>query len=251
MFGLGAAKTGTHSLARIFEPVCEAAHESDARRLIRRVLERERHGDAAALVSLLRRRDARRQLHVDSSQVNLYLIDELETLFGNSRYVMTVRHPVDWLRSIIDDTMRRDASDVWLAFREFRFGARADGTRPEERALAARGLHSLDGYLSYWRDAVTRPLAQIPRDRLLVVRTKDLHPRAVDIADFCGLPRPVVSRQQAHAYANPQRFGVLSELPHAYLRERLEAVCGAPASLHFPSEPIEQVLDEALLTPSR
>ena len=220
IFGVGAAKTGTHSLGEMFAHRVPSAHEADCEALIELVLRRERDG-SEPVTRALRRRDRERGLKIDASQVNIYLLDELAALFPDSRYVLTVRDPRDWLRSMIDDSLRRTPSETWMRFRDHRFGAKADA--PREAPLARRGLHSLAGYLGYWRHSIEVVLARVPHERLLIVATPDLLSRAPEIAEFCGMSGVEAAPAKAHAFSNPERFGVLEEIEAGHLDDAIAA----------------------------
>lgn len=236
VFGVGAAKTGTHSLAALFADRVPSAHEADARRLIRLHLAREQTGDDRRLRLALRLRDRLRGLAVDASQVNLYLAADLVALFPDARFVLTLRPPLSWLRSMIDDSLRREVDPVWLRFRAYRFRPPPDaapGWPEAEEPLRAAGLHRLDGYLDHWRSAIERVQAAVPAKRLLVVRTEELGARSAEIAAFCGIGGGAATGQ-AHAFANPTRFGVLARVPEAHLLGVADRRCGALARRLFP-----------------
>lgn len=245
VFGVGAAKTGTHSLASMFEEFVEAAHEADDADLIVRLLQRAKTGSSTAVRQYLVQRDKRRRLKIDASQVNIYLLDDLEALFPDSRYVLTTRPPLDWLRSFIDDSLRRQSMPPWPLFRDFRFGPK-QGHPSEERVLADNGLYTLEGYLNYWRDAIERVRRKIPADRLLVVETSDLLKRSVEVAAFCGVGNFRPSAEKAHAFSNPERFHILSEIDRDYLVGLAERICGPLAAELFPDRPISAMADQVL-----
>jgi hypothetical protein len=242
IYGVGAAKTGTHSFGSMFEDRVAADHEMDSERLIRLHFSRLETGDDRRLRNFLRFRDWWRNLKIDASQVNIYLIDDLESLFPGNRYVLTIRPPVPWLRSIIDDSLRRKTSKTWKKFRQFRFGENKN-LPVQEEVLESRGLYSLRGYLGYWRDSIERVIDRIPPERLMIVDTRDLAQRSEEIADFCGLPGGGVVAQRAHAFANPTRFGILSEIEPSYLEETVENLCGPLSQQLFPDDSIAEDIE--------
>ena len=203
VFGAGAAKTGTHSFGEMFSDRVRSAHEQDCAKLISLHLDSVDSGDRRALRRFLRWRDATRKLKIDASQVNVYLIDDLLELWPDSRFVLTVRPPMTWLRSIVDDSLRRDTGQIWKRFREYRF-ATPGPLPPEEKALSNRGLFSLSGYLGYWADSITRVTDRVPAEQVLVLSTDSLHERSAEIADFCGIadPNPWMVRQEIRGWAD-------------------------------------------------
>jgi hypothetical protein len=231
VFGVGAAKTGTHTIGSMFADRVASAHEQDAERLIRLLMD---HGSGSpALRRYLTSRDRSRRLLIDASQVNIYLIDDIEALFPNSLYVLTVRTPAAWLRSIIDDSLRREVEPVWHEFRDYRFGRKAAAATPDA-PLAAADLYTLAGYLGYWRFSVERVLNGIAPERRLVVETSQLAARAADIARFSSVPEPERPPLTTHSFRNDTRSGVLDQIDPAHVEAQLEAIAGPLSRTLFP-----------------
>lgn len=236
VFGVGAAKTGTHSLAQMYSDRVRAAHELDTEPLIFLHLDRVETGAHTRLRRFLARRDAFRDLALDVSHLYIYLLDDLQALFPDSRYIMTIRPPMDWLRSFIDDSLRREASRAFELFRRYRFAT--DQMHPAaEAALRDRGLFTLRGYLGYWCTAIRTVVDTVPDDRLLIVRTDELAARSSEIARFCGFDARPVSAARSKAFVNPHRSDVLSEISAEYLDAVVEETCGPLIARYFPPEP--------------
>ncbi|WP_143104199.1 sulfotransferase [Poseidonocella sedimentorum] len=232
VYGLGASKTGTHTLSEMFDSRVRCGHEADANRLIPRILHKAETGDGAPLNRVLRLRDALRGLKIDSSSVNAYLIDELLALFPDSRFILTVRAPGLWLRSMVDHSVLHDPTEAWKRFRTWRFGPRS-GHPPEEAALAAAGLYPISAYLGYWQQSVGAALDKVPPAQLLILRTEEIGPRAAEIAAFCGL-EPGPAPKTTHAYATRVRSGLLDGLEDSYLEGLLERETGPLARRALP-----------------
>ena len=115
VYGVGAAKTGTHSFGEMFANRVRSGHEMDSEKLIVMHLDATRGGDRRELKEFLRKRDSKRSLKIDASQVNIYLMNELLEIWPDSRFVLTIRPPMSWLRSIIDDSLRRETNENALS----------------------------------------------------------------------------------------------------------------------------------------
>ncbi|QTD56462.1 sulfotransferase [Parasphingorhabdus cellanae] len=240
IFGTGAAKTGTHSIGEMFSDAVFAFHEQDAEKLIRLHLERETTGNAKPLHRYLRVRDRLRNLKIDSSQINIYLINDLEQLFPESLYILTIRRPLDWLRSMIDDSLRRDTTETWLRFRDYRFGPKA--SLPHETPLETRDLYSVGGYLKYWTDSIENVISRVTPERLLIIKTHEISGQIEQIAHFCGIPAESVTPEKTRSFVNPERFGVLAELDPEYLIDTVEAACGDLTAELFPDYSIRDAV---------
>jgi len=189
-FGVGTAKSGTHALARMVEPALRTAHEPQADSVLNLVIALHgghlSRGDFTTLVGQL---IERQRLAFNVSQINGFIIDALVERFPGARYILTLRDCYSWVRSFINHqlTVRLPPGSPWIAFRELRFRP-AQHTHPvEERALASRGLYSLDAYLSYWEWHNAQVLRSVPATRLLVVATDHLEQDTEQIAAFLGL----------------------------------------------------------------
>jgi len=138
---------------------------------------------------------------------------------------------------MVDDSLRRETSNTWHRFRDYRFGEKASAN--EEDALQARGLYSLEGYLHYWNDAINRVTKRIEPDRLLIVRTDEISSKVAQIAHFCGISADGVTPEETRSFVNPTRFGVLGELDPGYLTDKTEKFCGDNSRQLFPDCSIE------------
>jgi hypothetical protein len=224
-FGVGMAKSGTHSLSALFERHHRSAHEPEELLLIERIL-----GMANGNTSIeeaehyLIASDKRLKLEMNSSSLNYFVLPSLVKLFGEARFIVTVRPPLQWLESMINQQLGRPCPVRWQRLRDLRFGDMARYP-DKEHALEKRGLHTLEGYLSYWARHNRDVLQQVPADRLLVVETNRIASSLERIAGFLGVPVSTLDANNAHTFKAMQRFDVLSELDRDYLEETAERIC--------------------------
>lgn len=221
LYVVGAAKTGTHSIASMFDHTVRARHEPGAAALIRVIL---RPPPEALLLELVRSRGRRLGLDVDSSQLNAFILPQLLEAFPDARFLLTLRDCYSWLESLINASLGRPVPEPWLAFRDYRF-RRPEAHPPEERALQQRGLYTLDGYLSYWARHNNDVLARVPPQRLMVVRTDEITARAEEIAAFAGLDSRCLRQERSHTNESSARFHVLREIPEAHLEAKVDQHC--------------------------
>lgn len=235
LFGCGAAKTGTHSLAAIFESGYRTLHEPESEALCHLLVDvDEKSATARDVVRYLRERDGRLRLEVDSSRLNGLIIEALVALYPTSRFVLTVREPYGWLDSFFDHHLSRtDMSPGWARFTSSRW-ARYPAHAPQERVLADHGFPSLVGRLREWAERIDRVEAAVPADRLLILRTDRLDGAVPRLAAFAGAAASRLDATVAHAFPARQRFGLLAEVDHAFLDEQVERWCGPHLRRLFP-----------------
>jgi hypothetical protein len=189
------------------------------------------------------RRDGRIRLDVDSSTLNFFILDVLLEEFGDARFVLTLRDCYSWLNSMANHAVRYPQKH-WQPFRDFRFRPDLHVHAAAERVFKENGLHTLDGYLSYWARHNQESLAKIPAERLIVVRTDQISERAVEIARFAGLSPDCINPNQTHGFQNPAKRNFLCELDREYLEMKVREHC-RPLMMQFFPEVTS--LDEARL----
>jgi len=229
------AKSGTHSLAAIFQNY-RAMHEPQHQQMLRAILA----ADQGALsqndrVAFLTSRDRALQLEIDVSQLNYFFLAELVASFPDARFILTIRDCYSWLDSLINHQLGRDASDDWKRLRDLRFGRDYSTYAAEECLLAETGLYTLDGYFSYWAMHNRNVLALVPLERLLVIRLNELSQSFPALARFVGVPVETLASSQAHAFSAERRFGILQQLNRDFLETKANRHCGELMKAFFPA----------------
>jgi len=236
LYCVGMAKSGTHSIAAVFGGRLRSAHEPEVRILSDVVL---RHltgliGDEELRDHVLER-DRRLRLDVDSSLLNIYLLDQLLELFADAKFILTIRDPYTWLNSITNQQLRRLGGPRWNRLREFTYGSDFRIHPREERALKERGLYTVAGYLSGWNLHNRKVIDSVPKERLLIVRTDRISESLDSIAAFAGVSESDLVPENSHAYrAENKEFNLLEEIDRGYLRARARAHCGDLMERFFP-----------------
>jgi hypothetical protein len=83
----------------------------------------------------------------------------------------------------------------------------------------------LDGYLSYWAYHYRTVLDDIPEDRRLLLRTKDLDESTDRIASFVGVETSSLCTEGSHSHRTAEKHGVLEEIDESYLRRKMDFYC--------------------------
>jgi hypothetical protein len=231
LYGVGAAKTGTTSLAKMFQPHFRSAHEPDALALIDWIVNRSE--DRSGLRRWLVKRDRRSMHEVDSSQFNADILDLLLDLFPESRFVLTIRNPVDWLESTYDHDLGRPADKPWSQLNAYRVRQHTRYS-PYDAQLELLGLRPVDSLLAYWAINNRTVLSVVPAERLLIVRTDQLTQRVADIAEFAGVPVELINLSSSHSYRAEKRYHTLATIDRHYIEDRVTVHCGDLLKRFFP-----------------
>lgn len=235
LYCVGMAKSGTHSIASMFDGHLRSQHERENKALIRTILDLSSGRiSGAELRAWVKQRDRQLYLDIDSSQLNYFLLVTLVKEFADAHFLLTIRDCYSWLDSFINHSLRHKASEEFLALRALRFKPDIFMHPPEEQLLAEKGLYTLDGYLSYWAEHNQKVIATVPADRLMIVRTDKITQSAHNIAGFVGLPAESVRVENSHAFKTPKKYGILHEIDRDHLERKIQQYCAPLMQQFFP-----------------
>lgn len=186
VYCLGAAKTGTTSLAQMLSQQRRSAHEpetAETNQIVIGYLSKKLSKND--VMQLLKKRDRRLNLEFESSHPLGYFAEFLPELFENSKFIITYRDPEAWLRSRVNFHKGKDPEE-WRAYRNFIWNRHFDSFPEEETTLKDAGLFSLDAYLKQYAEQYELLLAYLPADRTLLLKTEDIDVSTARLETFCG-----------------------------------------------------------------
>jgi hypothetical protein len=238
LYGVGLPKSGTASIAQLFSEY-RSSHEPENREFLKDLnLYLKRQLSEAQMRRLLRERDRKLALEVESSHFYVYVVDLLVAMHPAARFVLTIREPISWLRSFINDTHgfdSRDPSSVWNVYRDLRMRT-AVPPPAEEKSLAEAGLYSLEGYFSYWRTHIERVTEAVPSKQLFVVRTSEISNKLQELADFADVPLSSLHVEKAHSHKGERKLELVDGLDQVYLARKCLEVCSELLERWLPDD---------------
>lgn len=234
-YGVGAAKTGTTSLASIFDANYRAEHEPARVELIE-MFERDEAGKVTHedRVRFLKKRDRQLQLEMDSSAMNRRYAGLTAELFPDAKFILTLRDPYTRTDSLMNHLLNNPPNDRARARADLVFHADRFKQAPEERLLAEKQLHTLDGYLFEYAEATRGVIDSVPSDRLLVVRTDQLRNSLDEMADFLGVPAESLDSKQSHRFKAKKKYGTLLSLDPEFVESKVRQHWGELLTRFFP-----------------
>lgn len=231
-FCIGTPKSGTTSMAHLFEDRFRAAHEAKRRQLVR-TMQRHFHGELPdrGYIRFLHNRDRALWLDFEANCFLGYRPDLLVKAFPDAEYILTIREPRSWLRSILQNHLdyaprKGSGMEQW---HDVFFGPHMIEHDSAERPLESRGLYPLRTYLRYWVEHNQAALNALSDRVFLTVGTHQISHRTHDIAAFLGTDGGRLQGRESHANRTVTDGGVWSELDQAWVDDAIEDVC-APAS---------------------
>jgi hypothetical protein len=246
VFCLGTAKSGTHSICSMFSRNVRAKHEPQAEALIDRFFDwREGRIGAPEMASWLHARDREMALEVDSSWLNIVVLDFLVREFPEARFILTLRDCYSWLNSEFNRVLRfTSVSAQRVKLRKFLYDPENLPHAPQEQILKEKGIYPVDAYLARWAAHNEEFLAKVPVSRQIMIRTGEIGRCAQAVADFAGLPRYAVRLHRTHEFKNPVKQEIIRELDRNFLEQKIEKHCRPLMTRFFPEI---QSLDDAKL----
>jgi hypothetical protein len=234
----GLSKTGTHSIAGIFESYRSVHHPDAPLRLDLALRYLRGDVDRASAARALRRRDRLLQWELESSSIAGALIEPLVDACPEKKFILTIRGVEAWCDSWIDHHINSPptASSRFAALDRAKLRAEDFTPTRHDAPLLARGLLPLACYFQLWATHNERVLRTVPEERLLVVRTEEIRERIPEIAHFAGVPASTLRPERAWLFATPRKHRMLATLDPSYVRDTAERLCGALApSMRPPS----------------
>lgn len=234
-FCVGQAKSGTASLYGLVAGRYAAAHEPEREQLLDTIL-RESEGSMspAEVASFLRARQDRLELDFDIAWANQFVVEHLVDVFPSARFIALFRDPPSWLGSMVGHLLSREIPPDVRAFLDWWFKPEEHPFGEGDEGLVERGLYSTRAFLSVWRRHVRRCVEAIPVERLLIVRTHELHSSHGVIADFLGIPWGALDQDRGHLNRGTWEASLDTVLDPTYVHDQIMLQCGDEMRRYFP-----------------
>lgn len=243
-FSCGLSKTGTHSIAGIFEDLrCE--HHPDANVRIRLAMDYMRNDiDVDHARKILKKRDRRLWLEMESSSLAGILIQPLVIAYPKAKFILTIRDIYSWCNSWMDHNINSppNPSSRWARLDKVRLKANEIEPTKFDAPLLERGLLPLACYFQLWQSHNQEVLDAVPEERLLVIKTADIIEMIPVMADWLNIPVKQLRSEQGWLFAAPKKHRTLTKLDPAYVKETAESHGSTLMQRFFPEITLEQVL---------
>jgi hypothetical protein len=240
---VGAFKTGTTTIPKIFSQQYRATHQPEIGLLYQKILELSTGKiNESEFASYIKHRERRLGLEMDSSGLNYFFVNILLSEFSEAKFILTIRDCYSWLDSFMDqqyqDYCYVQANHPFRknrAMKVFDIFFRADEFKhaKEEKVLADNGLHTLDGYFSYWREHNSKVLATVPEKRLLVVKTQEIDQSIRRIEEFLGIT-PGTLPNNVREHVRRKKSNIISQIDKDFLEEKANFHCKELMDKYFP-----------------
>ncbi len=244
-YNVGIAKTGTRSVAGIFARY-RALHEFLFRDTVRAIHERECGTlTEEAFREFVRSRDALTRLDMDSSSYNCAFTDVLVQEFADAKFVFVIRDCYAWLDSMLNMSLFiGPLMTDWMADYIEKFlgpGFEMElSNRPD--VLQSRLPGMVEAGLRYWATMNQFVLDNLPVDRSLILRTRELTESLPLLSSFLCVPEETLEPQLSLLNKGERKYHLLHQCDRNLLAQLSEHYCSDLMHEFFP----EVILDDYL-----
>ncbi len=237
VYGVGTAKSGTHSLWKIFSQY-PAAHEAQSYQLRQLLIRRWSGKNVDGLLRTYFRRQHRQiRFAVYISHIQSFCVPEILRAVPQSKIILTIRDPYTWLDSMLNHLTYDQVSGVdslWESY--WNKILSTPQPRSEDLALTLYDTlcYSLDAYLIHWRTINEKIITETPPDRLLILRTDQLADSLGQIADFLGIKESQLDPTCTHDFRAHIKLDLLRQVDQEFLNQKVREHCGELMDRFFP-----------------
>jgi len=142
----------------------------------------------------------------------------LAELFPNSKFILTIREPESWLRSMlrhVEKNRQRLGYHYWEPVLQHYFAGHDFPV--EETSLEARKLFPLRSMLNYWKSSNESAIQSIPADQLLILNTKKLSESLEQLESFIGWESGTLNPKKSHLHQSPTIQDPTDKISQSYL----------------------------------
>ncbi|MDG3088285.1 sulfotransferase [Vibrio hannami] len=224
IYCIGAAKTGTTSIAQMYNGALRTAHEPNVEQTTQMVMDYLSGGiNKEKCREMLISRDRKLNLELESSHPLGYLAPFLMDAFPKAKFIVTVREPHSWLASRLNFHLNRKP-DEWADYRDFIWSRHHQGYSEEEFCLEEKGLYSLSAYLKQYSEQYQIIFDAIPESRMLVIKTNELSDMTNELGHFIGIKDECIAAVHTNKMRVPE--SIYDQLPKDFIVEKIEHHCG-------------------------
>jgi hypothetical protein len=226
-FCVGAAKTGTTSIAEMFKQHYRAGHEPEYSLMVAMINQHFHHRlTDDEFCQSLKKHEKRVWLDVNSSCFLGYRSDLLYRTFPNAKYILTVREPKSWLKSIFTSNIKYSASiPLQARWHEVFFQPHKFSYTRYDAILRKYNLYPLDSFLNYWVFTNCSVMQAIPDNQLLILDTRQLSHSDQLLSDFLKIAPGSINAKTTHKNKTKEKYDIISLIDANYLQDRIDTHC--------------------------
>jgi hypothetical protein len=185
------------------------------------------------MLDYLKKRDQQLQLEMESTHSLIYVANELSSLFPQAKFIVTVREPMDWIRSRINFHFKKHPPE-WEEYRQYFWMDKTESYSEKEQILQENDLASLDAYLGQYAQHYSLVAKNIPKDRKLTIRMDEISGKTSEISEFLDIsPQKIIPE---HSNSQPNKVAFIDSLDQQYVAQKIWHHCQGLIKEFFPEK---------------
>jgi Sulfotransferase domain len=245
-FCVGTPKSGTHSVANLFSNF-RTKHEPSQVFMIY-LMNKKKLGQISAsqLKHIFKAANIANWLEIDSSHYNGFFIEELYSTFSDAKYILTIRDPISWLDSWFNHQLSREnyKSDTMFDLGRRLYYDRGHSYSKHDNFLEELNIFPVRSYFEFWSEHNKKILETIPKEKLMLVKTKDISSSIVKFSEFLDIDQTKICNTKSHSYKAREKHHILSRIDKNYLLDLAIEICGELNDKYFPESPINSQVEK-------
>ena len=232
----GLSKTGTHSLAGLFENYRNQHHPDVTIRIPLSIATLNSNVDMAHASKVLKQRDRKMWLEMESSTLAGILIEPLLQACPEKKFILSIRDVYSWCDSWIDHNINNPPhpSSRFAALDRIRLRGREFPSTKYDTPLVELGFPSLASYFQLWASHNARVLKAVPPERLFVIKTGEIIERMNEVACWVGVEPAMLRADRGWLASTPIKHGILGTMDPSYVQDTAMLFCGYLMEQYFP-----------------
>jgi hypothetical protein len=176
------------------------------------------------LTSFLLLRDKQLSLEFEASNFLYRAVPILESSFPNAKFIFTVREPLSWLESKVNQSIKGRNRKDWRGYDDTLCSKYEK--KYVNKDLKKHGLQPLKSYLRYWSNHVGYVCEKIPKEKIVKVDTFKIKKELKSIANFIGAKKDFLDLKRAHSGVRDEnRFSIGKDVSKSRVVEDIKEVC--------------------------
>jgi len=224
-FCVGLPRSGTHTIGYMFDKYYAAAHEPNNKETIINIMDWDcRKYTKAKMLNILSFRDKYLKLELESSHYLHHIIDLLIEQFPHAKFILTVREPMSWLESEVNQNYKTRNGTMWRSLEQHRY-SQYNYEYEFSNLANVKNIYPIRSYLSYWKDHISTVLCNVPSEQLLVIDTFDLSHEISHIASFLGVDSETIDINMKHSGKRDPAFNLYDNVDRNKVSELVQIYC--------------------------
>ncbi|MEO0759415.1 MAG: sulfotransferase [Cyanobacteria bacterium J06648_16] len=232
---IGTPRSGTHSLAHMFQRHYNSAHEPAGGYIIYHLLKwMSQQYSYSDIKNVVRWRDKKLSLDLEAAHYLHHIADVLADSFPQAKFIFTVRDPLSWLESEINRNYGTRHKPFWREIEDYRYGRYGHPYTKHDTYLQSIGLYPISSYLAYWKDHNQSVLDLVPADRLLTMETREIRSKVGEIGNFLDIDPNTINVEKSHSDKRKKQIRLSEITDTQYLHQQIEQHCSELIETQFP-----------------